>query len=57
MPSRKEDVALSGRRDRTRVARVLAGSLLACGLLLLGSTSSASASTDAGTPVSKTSKT
>ncbi len=57
MPSRKEDVALSGRRDRTRVARVLAGSLLACGLLLLGSTSSASASTDAGAPMSKTSTT
>lgn len=57
MPSRKEDVALSGRRDRTRVARVLAGSLLACGLLLLGSTSSASASTDAGTPPAKTSTT
>ncbi len=51
MPSRKEDVAFSGRRDRTRVARVLAGSLLACGLLLLGQTSSASASTDGrGTP-------
>lgn len=48
MPSRKEDVAFSGRRDRTRVARVLTGALLACGLLLLGLTSSASASTDSG---------
>ncbi len=48
MPSRKEDVAFSGRRDRPRVVRVLAGSLLACGLLLFGLTSSASAYTDDG---------
>lgn len=52
MPSRKEDVAFSGRRDRTRAARVLTGTLLACGLLLLGLTSSASASTDAGAKMS-----
>ena len=56
MPSRKEDVALLGRRDRTRVARVLAGSLLACGLLLLGLTSSASASTDVGAMTSSKEK-
>lgn len=56
MPSRKEDVAFSGRRDRTRVARVLAGSLLACGLLLLGLTSSASASTDIGAKTSSREK-